>query len=171
MTDAQGQTERSIDVDRRAAARTMQTRQRRIIRNLVTFAIAVTVMLMLSLAHRDSQAVRAYHDGLAHLPAALKDALAHGGLPANLPPPPGLSTDEVERWRDRLLYLRDNVKKIGDHKRVAVVYMDHPLNLFLRADGRHLILYDGKEFERVWMTEREVRERKDELAIYLGPDK
>ena len=170
MTNTQSHVERSSEVDRRAAARTMRTRRRRIIRNLGAFVLAVVVMVMLSLAHRDNQAVRSNRDALGHLPAAFEDALAHGGLPRKLPPPPGVSPDEATHWRDRLLYLRGNVTKLGRHERVAVAYMDRPLSLFLRADGRHLVLFDGEHFERVWMTETELRERADELAVFLGPD-
>ena len=168
MANTHAQAERSIEADRRAAARTRHTRRRRIIRDTVTFIIAVAVMVMLSMAHRDSQAVRASRDSLGHLTAELQEAYERGSLPAKLPTPNGLDSDEALAWRDRLIYLRGNIRKKGEnHQLVAIVYADQPLSLFLRADGRHLIVFDGKKFERIWMTERELQQRKDELCIFL----
>lgn len=173
----------------RAAERLRARRRWRVWINVAVFVLVTVGMLFLLLVQRDSQAQRGIaecHAKLAvareefqklwHTAAPLPDALP---LP-KAPPPAGAGATPRPANDDKILddrlhyfynrnYLRNYWAGVAADRVVGVCCCEEPHFLFLQADGRHVILFDGQQYELRWMTESEFRQRAAALSLQQKP--
>jgi hypothetical protein len=169
----------------RVALRTMAQRRRRVWRNIILMVVTSGLVLLLSVIGRDEQSLRGpiqdSYEELEYARAELQDAFDRGGLaPPRLPLPPrgelppDASPAQRERFEeeqlDRLLRYTYNQahRWQGQPERPAFVcYNQGPLDLFLREDRRHLILFDGTQYTLETLTESAFRQRAAALGVEL----
>ena len=168
----------------RAAVRTMRERRRRVWRNVGVFLLVTSLMVVVSMAHRDHQAVRGCRERMTFARDRFQELLGTVEPAPDQLPLPGLEADDptdVTRTpgEDQVLFdLRMNYLYNSDYWRqarrrrpVGVCCNREPHRLYLQANGRHVIVFDGDKYELLWMTEPEFRERAAELGFSLpeGP--
>jgi hypothetical protein len=165
----------------RAALRTMSQRRRRVWINVSAFALLTGLMVLLSMAQRDEQAVRSCHDRLAFAADELQNRLSRGVTAVdNLPLPgstgvakvaTGQPRNEDEAFENRVHYFYNADWWRGRHRRrvVGVCSCAAPHQLFLRPDGRHVIVFDGQRYELRWMTESEFARQAPEFGLDVPP--
>ncbi len=163
------------DVKQRALIRTMVQRRRRVWLNIAAILVIMALMVVLSMAVRDDQAVRGtVRDCRAALEVAgerLQVALDRGIFP---PPTLPLPREELpasadraareaadERHLDRLLRYEYDPQ----HRRrasggpVRVAYDLEPHGLYLQEDQRHVLLFDGTRYTVATLSEAEFQRR------------
>jgi hypothetical protein len=151
-------------VAERVRRRTTAARRRRFVRSAVLFLFLTAAMVLVSLAHRDSQAAKAAEQCRAWAEYAARELTAkYKGrmLPLLLPH----REKDRERVRTHYHYEWSNDRHVAANERVGVCCCKQPHRFFLRPDGRHVILFDGEDFRVVWMTEDAFRERAAELRL------
>lgn len=155
---------------RRAAQQTRRRRRRRVWLSIACYGLATAVMVFASLAHRDYRAVRSNERLMGELQALFQADYLDRPLPQKLPldDPEGPRVDV--NWRKRLCYVPQNQWRLDELERVAVCYNDVPLTFYVRPDGRHLILFDGREYTLEWLSEAEFRQQHDRYGIRLVTD-
>jgi len=156
-------------VRQRAAVREMTQRRRRVIMNVVFFVLATAGMLMLSLITRDSHAFKRSEAFAQELTQYLNEHYSDRRLPTEMPMPGNMSEALRESLRDRLCYLGQKPRREAILKKTkrAVCYPVYPLRMYLRPDGRHIILATPDGFEYQWLPEAEIKQKADELGIVL----
>ncbi len=165
MNNAAANAATNVDVKQRAALRMLLFRRRRVIKRVVIFAVATLGMIIVSMMHRDAQTVWRLEKETMHLPRVFQEKYGSHGLPTNLPPPPGLSAEHEEAWRSRYIYVRSNQRIAqSDHPKV-ICYSDPQTSLYLRANGRIVVLYDGRTYSLVWMKARDFQARAADLGV------
>lgn len=138
----------------RVTLRRFNERKRRVWRNVALFVLATTAMVVLSMAHRDSQYVRTCQANFQSAVEALKAERGQHGLPLFLPfPKAGRSL------RNHYRYAPQNVDRLGLVRSVVIWYCRRPHDFFLRTSGRHVVLYDGDALTLRWLSESEFQER------------
>lgn len=156
-------------VRQRAAAREMSQRRRRVIVNVVFFVVATTAMLMLSLITRDSHAFKRSEAFAQDVAQHLNENFGDRPLPHDMPMPSNMSESLRESRRNAYVYRGQPLRReaiLQDRPR-AVCYPVYPLRLFLQPSGRHIILATPDGFEVLWLRERDVVNRAEELGIKL----
>lgn len=161
----------TTDVQKRAKLRIVSQRRRRVWLNLTLFVAATAIVVVLSMANRDSETIRRNERFVADVTARFQADYVKRPLPARMPLDEDLEEQMRNSWRNRFCYVPRNQWRFRDgDERVAVCYHDHPLMLFLRADGRHVIFYDGQRYWSQWTPEDELRRRADEWGLALLDD-
>ncbi|MFH1746493.1 MAG: hypothetical protein ABIG44_05545 [Planctomycetota bacterium] len=171
----------------RAARRRMTERRRRVWLNLLLFGVVLVVAVLLSMAQRDHQSVRSCDQRLTVTCQELQKMLAQGKVaPKNLPLPlPGseygdamLSEEEAAAddeaffvMRAHYFYNAHYARQSASGQRVGVCCCANAHALYLREDGRHVVLFDGENYELVWMTEEEYQRQAAELGLCVSPGK
>lgn len=166
----------------RAARRTLLQRRRRVWRSLVLFVVVTAVMVLVSMAQRDYQSVRTCRQRLEYTCAELQKLLERGDkAPQSLPLPRadggresagvngGVDDDAYFTLRARYFYNARYGRAAAREKRVGVCCCEQPHRLYLRADGRHVIVFDGQRYDLIWMAEQEFRRQAAELGLHV-PD-
>lgn len=146
----------------RASLRTMQQRRRRVLRNLTTFVIITALMVVLVIARRDALDVSRCEETLQKaLPALQAEYDSRRSLPFNFPHPAG----ESLMPRAHYLYCPKNADA-RPAEVVGLVCCDTPHRLFLRSDGRHVLMLSNEgRLALRWMTEAEYQSRADVLRL------
>lgn len=157
--------ETRVEPRQRALLETMRRRRRRIIQHVALYIFATAVIIVLAMLQRDSAAIGRSKQYMEHVRDGLAEAYTEGHLPTELPAPSGIEDDEVENWRGKHLYLPNNVARLYAHDEVVICCSDPPVRMYLQQEGRHVVLFDGEQFELVWMSDREFRRRAEDLAV------
>jgi len=170
------------DVD--AALEVVAERRRRVRRSVLVFVFVTVVIILLSVAERDHQARRgaiaACERRLLFARDELQRLLDERGLiaPAELPLPPvevpahppiaGRSPEEDAYFEMRSQYVYNAFYgQAKDGSLVGVCYCAKPHQLYLQADGRHVLLFDGRTYQVRWIPEAEFQRRARQLGFSL----
>jgi len=163
----------------RATQRVVSERRWRVWSNLTTFVAISVVMVLLSMALRDHQSIDSCYRRLSYTSADLQKRLARGEVaPFTLPLPsspestaaalPDLgrrsATDDPtprEHYYYNTFYARQQAGS-GD---VGVCCCKAPHDLFLRSDGRHVLVFDGQHYALRWLAESEFRRAAPGLEL------
>lgn len=165
----------------RAALRAMAERRWRVWINVAAFVLATALILVLSMAQRDHESVQKCHERMDYARQQLQDLLAQGQLvPLRLPLPEGeqlpadASPAEREQREEDALSRREHyfynmryARSLGRSTPVGVCCCKYPHRLYLHQDGRHVIIFDGEQYELVWLTETEFRRQEKTLGFDL----
>ena len=119
-------------------------------------------MVVLSMAHRDSQYVRTCQANIQSAVETLEAERGQRGLPLILPLP-----EAGRSLRNHYRYAPRNANRLGTVRPVVVCYCRRPHRFFLRTSGRHVVLYDGDALTLRWMSESEFEERLAETQPEL----
>ncbi|MFQ5805815.1 MAG: hypothetical protein ACE5I3_05125, partial [Phycisphaerae bacterium] len=150
-------------VTQRARRRTLLERRRRFWRGIVLFVFVTIAMVLAGLANRDLLYWRDIQAKTAMVAAALQETYEREKDPPLLFPNFRAPHEELhERYYFNMFYA--NQKKW--RPQVGVCCLKKASRFFLRADGRAVVLFDGKQFTPHWMTEGEFRA----AAVALGFD-
>lgn len=155
-----------VQIDPQAAERAMlhvmSLRRRRVLRTVLTLSGILVVMVLITMATRDAQNVNLCR---VQVDVAIDafNRVGTGDLPLLLPK----SAAGPASVRDHYAYTPTNTALIEKIRPVAVCVCAHPHPLFLRAQGRHLILFDGSCYYVEWITERELQPRAERLGLHL----
>ena len=149
-----GLTQRSLPL------RVVTRRQRHVRRNVVVLIAMMAFLLLITLAGRDQQDVRRCRSSLEGAVAVLRDRV-EPGLPDDFPRQDQEKTVAASHYD----YRPGNLVAESLVSPFALVGCNSTHSLFLDTDGRHVVLYDGKDFEIRWMTETEFRERASSIGL------
>lgn len=126
------------------------------------FVFAVTVMVLLTLANRDSQRMRSVREQSELVVEALQETAAERGeLPLRLPEIAGANADLHQNYYFNIYY-------VGQAKwmnPVGVCCQDKVVRFYVRGDGRPVVLYDGEKYYAEWMTETQFRAKAESLGL------
>ena len=151
----------------------MSERRWRVLLNVTVFVAATGAMVLLSMSHRDAQAVQTCREQMDYTCQELQKLLETGqvaprSLPLPLPPEPGegASAAEKEKWQSETLAAREHYFYNSQYattrsggQTVGVCCCKNTHHLFLRANGRHVVVFDGQKYEVRWLTEAELRQQ------------
>ena len=140
--------------------RVVSRRRRNVRRNVVVLTAMIAFTLLITLAGRDQQDVRRCRDRLERAVAILRDRVG-SGLPDDFPQPDQEQTVAASHYD----YRPDNLVAESLLTPIAVIACDSNHGLFLDTNGRHVVLYDGKNFDIRWMTETEFQERASSIGL------
>jgi hypothetical protein len=154
-----------------AAKRTLNIRRVRAWRQLLLFLLASVGFTLIVLANRDHQSVRNCQQRVQEIARQLQTRQDRGeALPAGLPLPGNL--EENLAVHDPVLEVRSVVR---DHyiyrpmasKSEAVCGCLHVHKLWLRTDGRHVIVYNAasSKYEVAWLTSAEFAKQGSALGL------
>lgn len=177
-------TQTAKSVADRATRRIMSQRRRRVWFNVAVFVLVTAVMVVLSMAHRDHQSVRSCERRLEFARQELQKLLDdHGRVaPGSLPlegwkevkemwepssPAEQEMHDEYYSRREHYYYNSRYGRQLARRAPIGVCCCADQHRLYLRADGRHVIVFDGQRYELRWMTEREFHEQATALELTL----
>ena len=149
------------ETEARIRARTLRQRRRRVARNVFTFAVISAALVFLALLQRDIQAQRQMYADAELAARALQMELERSGRPPIHFP---TQVDKKYGLSDRYVFNLFYQRLLRRHSPVAVCCLLKPVHLFLNADGRYVVLFDGKRFGVRWMTEAQLRASPDELG-------
>lgn len=162
------------DATNKAGLRTRASRRSRLLRQVSLFAIASVALVLVALANRDAENVRNCRQRLDFVGQQLQlNYTRNQSLPPNLPMPgqtmddPGVR-DPLRRKpgsRDHYAYLgTTNLNHVGVVA-VCACFSEH--RLYLRDDGRHVVVFDPAtaKFEVRWLTNAEFRQQAEKLGI------
>ncbi|TWT43942.1 hypothetical protein RAS1_03450 [Phycisphaerae bacterium RAS1] len=149
---------------RQAAARAANERRRRVWRNVAFFFVTLFLILLLSLYNRDEQEVQADRRRMEFWRESFQKLLdAAQELPLQLPTPPGDSA----ALRDDYIYNMMYQQVLRVRGKAALCYRTQAAQLALRRDGRHVLIFNGRALEIVWMNEDEFAEQAEVLGMYF----
>jgi len=139
----------------RARWRTLLERRRRFWRRTVLFVLVTVVMVLAALANRDMVHRRDIQGKATIVANALQQAYARRqhDPPLRFPELPEPYQELHKHYHFNIFYANQQKSR----RRVGVCCLQDPVRFLLRADGRMVILFDGKQFTPQWMTEREFR--------------
>lgn len=153
-------------ITRQVVNRLRRERNRRFLRDCLLVVLVTAGMIALAITNRDAQAYRYSGNAAQRIATALQAEFDRTGeAPRQLP----AVADGAELARDSLLFNVFYVDQIRSNLRVGVCCSKHPLPMFLRAPGRHVVLFDGKRYYTEWMTEDEFERRAYPLGFSLQP--
>ncbi len=156
------QTETPAEVADRVSARTRSIRKRRVIRSLLLFVLSVTVMCLLVIATRDSQARRAAESEARTFASVLQEQYQKTGRPATFAP------EGAGRAGDRYAFNPFYPELLATHGSVGVIAPSEPLRLFLGGTGRYVVIFDGRMYTSRWMSESEFQRQSGQLGFERG---
>ncbi len=123
--------------------------------------LILAAMVVVSLVNRDTQQIRNEREKGKLIAAALQeDFEPRRQPPLRFPDVPTLSR-ERNRYYFNLFYA--DRKKL--YSEVGVCCLKTPVRLFVRAEGRIVILYDGDQYRSQWIPEAEFCARAVELGL------
>lgn len=168
------------------ARQTVAQRRRRVWFNLMLFLVVTAGMVVLSMAQRDHAALRGTIADCRKRLEFVRDELQTlfdrtGQLAPDELPLPELaasgqdadktkgSLDDEEFFTLRTHYIY-NARYAQASKRqlVGVCCCEQAHDLYLQRDRRHVLLFNGKRYEVLWMSETEFRRRAHELGFHLS---
>jgi hypothetical protein len=148
----------------RARQRTLFERRKRFWRRIALFLLVTIVIVLVALANRDLLQWRDIQKKAALVANALQQTYTDRKQdpPLRFPDLPEPYQELHKRYHFNIFYADQQKSR----RRVGVCCLQDPARFFLRADGRTVILFDGKQFTARWMTESEFRA----AALGLGFD-
>ena len=146
----------------RARTRTLTHRRRRIVRSVAAFFGVSALMLLVAMAHRDTQALRADEGRAQRVAQAFQERFeAEGWPPLRLP-----QLGRADRGYENLFVFNvlysDQVRVAPP---VAVCCRRDRLRLFVRGEVRFVVMFDGQRYGSQWLSDREFFERADRLGL------
>ena len=124
-------------------------------------ALILAAMVVVSLINRDTQQIREEREKGELIAAALQeDFESRHRPPLRFPDAAALSRDRGRYYFN--LFYTDRKKW---HSEVGVCCLKTPVRLFVRTEGRIVILYDGKQYRSQWVPEIEFCARAAELGL------
>jgi hypothetical protein len=145
-------------VTQRAQLHTLLQRRRRLWRRIGILAAVTVAMVLVSLLNRDTQHLREQRKLGERVAAALQaDYAARGGRRPLMFPVDEALRGERSRYHFNMFY--DGREKTG------VCCLRKPVRLFVRAEGRTVILFDGEDFTASWIPESEFRAEAEQLGF------
>lgn len=148
----------------KATMRIVTLRSRRIIRGFAVFIVGMAALVILSLATRDGQELHRCEANL-QFAADQFNRTPQSGLPFVLPQPTEGSLLQNRYRQSHFRYLPSNRELAATIKPVGICQCERPHDLFLREDGRHVMVFDGAKYEVRWMPEAEFASRAASLAL------
>lgn len=147
-------TERPSGVTSKVQLRTFLSRRGRLIRQVSLYLVITMAMLLAAIANRDSQAIRNSAARAQRIADALQREFDELHAPPLHLPSLGPSSGVLPtRYLFNFAYPRmQSVRGV-----VGVTCPREPTRLFVRADGRHVVLFDGTRYSVQWV-------RQDEFA-------
>ena len=152
----------------RVRTRTFLHRRGRLLRGIALFVPVTAVIVYLSMLQRDTQAMKVGETNARMIADAMQTQLtAEHVPPQRMPDLPAPYQGVVERYYFNYFY----GNKLQTSQVVGVCAMRQSTRLFLREDGRFVVLFDGSKFWSEWMTEAQFAQRAKALgiSIELGP--
>ena len=131
-------------------------------RNIVVATLIAAFMLLIFLADRDQRSIRECRADLEYAVQRFREEIASGSLPDRFPRPPADRKAAVHYEYLPGVAARSTLERVG----VACCAQSH--ELFLDADGRHVVIYNDGDFEIRWMTEVEFRQQLESLRLPNG---
>jgi len=162
IPDAAAPPESSASIER-VRARLLRERHRRLARQIALVTLVSVGMIVVVLINRDRQAMKR-SARLAHqVAAAFQEEMERSG---RLPPRiPSIDSQTDEVVRQRYLFNLFYPTQVDTQSVVGVCGPKDALQLYLRAAGRHVVLYDDGRFRAQWMPEAELRRRARSLGL------
>lgn len=147
-------------VVQRARLRTLRGRRRRFWRRVAILATVMVLMILVALANRDAQHLRAVRQQAGGIAAALQERYAaRGRLPLRFP-------DALERNLHERYYFNP---RYADQRywreRVGVCCLRQPLRFYVRPAGRMVVIFDGENFSAQWLSEEQFRTEAQALGF------
>jgi hypothetical protein len=149
----------------RARWRTLLERRKRFWRRILLLVLVTVIMVLVALANRDMLLRREVQKRAALVARALQHAYT------NRPQDPPLRIPDLpapyEKLHQDFYFNIFYVDQQATRPRVGVCCRKDPVPFLLRADGRVVILFDGKQkqFTAQWMTERKFRDEAPALGF------
>lgn len=145
----------------RMQRRTSLSRRWRLIRQMLIYLAVTLAMLAAAIANRDTQAVRNAEQRAQRIAAAMQDEFTQMNMPPlHLPALEPSSGVAPSNYYFNFAYPR--AQRLGGA--VGVTCAREPLHLFLRPNGRYVVLFDGSRYTVEWFEQ----ERFAELAPQWG---
>jgi len=153
-------------VTERVRQRTMTSRRRRFVRRVVIFAVLTAGMVLVSMAHRDAQAMAQCRGRADFIADEFSANYLDRKLPILLPHRP-----EDRDWVLRHYEYRPvNDRFFRQERDVGVCCCQKPHRLTLRERGRHVVVFDGASFQVRWLTESEFKQQAAALHLPVPND-
>lgn len=159
---------------KQVARRVTIERRRRIIRSALAFLAISFAMVLLSMANRESAAIRSCQRRMEYAVEEFRRIHREGRPTPTSFPIPADAVVGVDAARD-LRQLRSHVHYnvfFGDwisqgHSEVGVCCCQQPHTRLFASDGRHVIIYNVPKatYYLVWMDRAEFRRRAPELGL------
>lgn len=147
----------------RANLRVMHERARRIWVRLSLVIVVTVAIIVLALAQRDNQTIRRQSRIAQQIAAEMREAYEQRRALSDLTllaQQPALAED---------YYFNPSYSIQAERRgRAGVCAPRRQVRLFLREDGRHVVLFDGTTFTVAWMSEAQFAERSAELGLELA---
>ena len=128
-------------------------------RNIVVVTLIAAFMLLIFLADRDHRSIRECRAELEYAVLRFREDIVSGSLPGRFPRLP-----DDRKPALHYEYLPGNTVHAA-LERVGVACCAQSHELFLDADGRHVVIYNDPDFEIRWMTEVEFRQQLESLRL------
>lgn len=148
----------------RAALRKMQERRGRVLRRLAMMIGVTAVIIVMALVQRDNQSVRWEVRHMAELAAKFRQALAERGTPPDALIMQHADADLAERYFFNTGYVQHAIER----GRSGVCCSRVPIRLFLRADRRVVLIFDGRDFEVHNMLNSDFAASAETLGLMLA---
>jgi hypothetical protein len=149
-------------IDDRVALRAMYARRRRIWQRLTLVVVVTSVMVYLASSHRDAQGLRRAQAQAELMCEALRLAFAQTHTLPRRFPKFGDDRDKLGALYQFNILYPDQLRTTSP---VGVFCSARPVSLLLKADGRFVATYDGREFRVSWMEEPEFQRRARSLGF------
>jgi hypothetical protein len=152
-------------VEQRVRERTLSERKRRVALNAVLVVIVTGGMILAAMAQRDTQAIRSARRLCDDLAAGLQLSLAREGRATVRMPDLGERTQVAQDIYRFNPFYADMVRIRSP---IGVFGMREPLDLYLREEGRFVVLFDGTRYEAAWLAEKDYQGQARDLGFGGG---
>jgi hypothetical protein len=143
----------------------VRKRRHRVWRQVALFLLGAAAVVMISMTNRDAQSV----DTCRASVRTLVDSFEHSLKTVHaLPPMLPLPNADVLRMKDHYVYNAFYTGALAARGEAAICYCESPHQMYLRQNGRHVVLFDGQHVRLKWMSEREFLEKAADLGVRLA---
>lgn len=146
--------------------RLRRERNRRLLRGVLVLVVVTGLLIVLAITNRDRQAIRHSHRVGIRLTRAFQAEFDRTGIAPRRLPPVNLRARHI---RDAVIFNVYYPDQIRTARVVGVCCNRSPVSMYLDPPGRHVVLFDGREFQLEWMLETEFRERAYALGFASLP--
>jgi hypothetical protein len=157
----------------RVALRTLGERRRRVLRSLLFVVAIMLVVIVVTVANRDQQAIDGCKRQMEYAVATLRADHSEWLRDPQKFPLPRIADHLGDGWREHVLDNWRFTEQAAFAREVGVCCCERAHSPLFLAPGRQVIIYHvGKqEYELKWMTEGEFARRAEELGlrVRLGP--
>jgi hypothetical protein len=154
----------------RVALRTLGERRRRVLRNVLFVVVVSLVMLVLTVANRDQQAIDGCKERMEYAVKTLREHHREWLRDPQKFALPLIEAHLGDTWRYHVLDNWRFTEQAAFAREVGVCCCERPHSPLFLAAGRHVIIYHvaEQEYELKWMTEREFARRAEELGLRVS---